>query len=287
MATAGASAALLQHEWPSRNLIGADEDVLVVTPEDLAGATTSGVFANRSLDIEPTAVGSYALFAGVNALTSGNFVVPPDLLAAYVSRRLGVTGAASHALAPASVNVEPLALLRLARTTAATSEQLALDDARRRLDTAKGVQASRSPGVLVGELSEVYGLNQLSTSRAIGVTPTAVRKWRRGEPARTDHRERLALIVALLGLLREAGKEQPAAWLDVPISIDSTIAPIDLIGAGRWDLVLRLGLLGDDPRTVLDSFDPDWRTAFAPDLEYEVIVGPDGDRVVVPRGDRL
>jgi hypothetical protein len=61
------------------------------------------------------------------------------------------------------------------------------------------------------------------------------------------------------------------------------LTPLDVFIGGRSDLVVLLGSGLADPREVLDEFNPDWRTAFAPDREYEVVTLADGSRSVVPR----
>jgi DNA-binding transcriptional regulator YiaG len=182
-----------------------------------------------------------------------------------------------------SVNADPLASYGDALEHAEQTRESALEDIRRRLDQERATYAQRSPRDVATELGDELGVGQLVIARALGVTPTAVRKWRRGESARSEHRARLAQLAALCSLLADVGVHDPAGWIDIPISTESTLTPLDVFIGGRSDLVVLLGSGLADPREVLDEFDPDWRTAFAPDREYEVVTLADGSRSVVPR----
>lgn len=204
--------------------------------------------------------------------------------ASYADRMLALVDVPQEAPRLRQVNVQPIVWLRIARESARDSRTRLLESLGIELDRSRSSHAARSPRDIVMELSEDYGLNQLTTARAIGVTPTAVRKWRRGDQARPEHQDRLATLTALVFLLREAGKEHPAAWLEVPISSESTLTPIDLLASGRPELVLSLASDPEGVRTALNDFDPDWRRNYAPDRDYEVVVDSDGDRAVVPRG---
>jgi len=81
------------------------------------------------------------------------------------------------------------------------------------------------------------------------------------------------------------GKDYPAAWLEVPVSIESTLTPLDLFAAGRAELVLSLASEPEDVRTALDDFDVAWRRNYAPDRDYLVVIDSNGERAVVPRED--
>lgn len=181
------------------------------------------------------------------------------------------------------VNVDPIRTYRSGRRTAAESRDGALAEIRRRLDVAKAVYTHMSPRDVANYLLDDLGVGQLITARAVGVTPTAVRKWRRGEQARPEHRGRLAEFAALNSLLNEVSLHDPAGWLDIPISVESTVTPLDLFVGGRPDLAVLFGSRLSDPQETLDSFDPDWRTQRASDRDYEVVTLSDGSRSVVPR----
>lgn len=283
VSTAGASGAIIHQGSLAGNPLDPTDERVPFTSSDvplvLGGALSSHPFPT----IVQTARGSYSLNESSDPGLRENIALHPDVIETYARRMLAAANTPRELLASSAVNVEPLALLRIVRASADASRALVLADVRRRLDRAKAPHASRSPRDIVMELGDSYGLNQLSIARAVGVTPTAVRKWRRGEHARPEFRDRLALLMALLRLLQDAGQDQPAAWLEVPVSGDSSLTPLDLFSAGRSDLIMLLAAATEDPQTVLDSFDVDWREKYAPDREYMVIVAADGERAIVPR----
>ena len=181
------------------------------------------------------------------------------------------------------LNVDPIALLQYKQQAVTESLTGVLNDFRRRLDTAKSSRALESPRDVVGVLQDEVGVGQLAIARAVGVSSTAVRKWRRGEPARAEHRSSLAAFASLFDVLRETRIHDPASWLEIPISVDSTATPFDMYAEGRADLVLALAYGIDDPRSILSMFDESWQQDYPVDREYEVIALTDGTRSAVPR----
>ena len=183
----------------------------------------------------------------------------------------------------AQVNVDPVSAYRAIRQSAQESRDDALSRLRARLDTVGADYARSSPKDVIVYLTDTLGIGQLVTARALGVTPTAVRKWRRGETATPEHRDRLARFAALCQLLTEVGLHDPAGWLDMPISSASIATPLDLLLAGRADLVVLFGARLADPHETLDAFDPDWRKTYRLDADYEIVSLQDGSRSAVPR----
>lgn len=182
-----------------------------------------------------------------------------------------------------SVNVDPLTTHEAVRSEYQPSRDSALAEIRRRLDRVRASYSPRSPREIVLELGEDVGVGQLVTARALSVTPTAVRKWRRGEPARPEHRDGLTRLAAMFRLLSQLGLHDPAGWVDIPVSTESTLTPLDLFVFGRADLAVLLGSGLADPEEALNLFSPDWRTSHTPDAFYEVVTLRDGSRSVVPR----
>jgi hypothetical protein len=181
------------------------------------------------------------------------------------------------------VNVSPLQRLSDARRVERDARRRALETLESRLDSVASRYAQMSPKSVVEHVIDDLGVGQLLTARAVGVTPTAVRKWRRGETARTEHRTRLSRFAALSDVLGDLGPHDPAGWLDIPLSTSSTLTPMDLFLAGRADLVLLLAAGGSDPRETLDAFDADWRTRYPADREYEIVTLSDGSQSALPR----
>lgn len=251
---------------------------------------TGSPWSGWSPEPEPVAPTSaiYSALQPAELTTGASSVHIPFLIgsyANYASRVLELADLPQESLALRHVNVQPLVWLRVMRNSARAARARFLSSLGKELDRSKSGHAARSPRDIVTELSDDYGLNQLSTARAVGVTPTAVRKWRRGEQARPEYQDRLAQLTALLGLLRDTGKDYPAAWLEVPVSSESTLTPLDLFAAGRPELVLSLASDPDDVRTALHDFDQAWRRNYAPDRDYMVAIDSNGERAVVPRED--
>ncbi len=78
------------------------------------------------------------------------------------------------------------------------------DDVRdHELDERTSAVALRDPRELLRELSHRHGLSWTTIARLAGVSPTAVRKWRRGEAISSGSRRSLARAVAFLEMLNE------------------------------------------------------------------------------------
>jgi hypothetical protein len=283
LATGGSSKAIMEPlAWPEADVLsersGADlrqlkfvttnalplSDWKVVTHSQplLGGITTRVLEGARDFDD----LMNFGIFGGP--------MIETDQIAAMT---------AGPSLRIGTVNTDPLKSHRRARTTAQDSREDALSAVRRRLDVSKAVYAQMPPSDVVRYLVDDLGVGQLTTSRAVGVSPTAVRKWRRGEQARPEHRSALASFAAFVSLLTELGLHDPAGWLDIPVSTESTLSPLDLFVSGRPDLVLLQASRLADPHETLDAFDPEWRMTYPIDSEYEVVTLDDGSRSAVPR----
>jgi DNA-binding transcriptional regulator YiaG len=180
------------------------------------------------------------------------------------------------------VNVNPVSAYRTTRRAAADARRNALDHISKDLDAATAAYAQSSPQDVIQRLTDL-GVSQLVIARALGVTPTAVRKWTRGESAKADHRGRLARFAAMNSLLTETGLHDPAGWLDIPISSESTLTPLDLFVGGRADLAVLLGSRLMEPQEALDAYELAWRQTYPIDPDYEVVMLRDGSRSAVPR----
>jgi DNA-binding transcriptional regulator YiaG len=187
--------------------------------------------------------------------------------------------------APPSVwhaNVTPLGELAAARRYASQAGIAARREIQRQLDKAKAAYAQRPLAGVISELADRLGMSQLVMARALSVSPTAIRKWRRGEAARPEHRDLLASLAAFAHVL-ERHVHDPAGWMEIPISAQATLTPLDLFGARRSDLAVLFAAGLSDPDETLSAFAPDWRQRFEPDLDYEVVPLHDGSRSAVPR----
>lgn len=152
-----------------------------------------------------------------------------------------------------------------------------------KLDALRTEYAARRPSELISRLTDEVGLSQLSIARVLNVTPTAVRKWRRGESIIARHRDGLAELAALCTILAEVGTYDPGTWLEIPISNESTITPLDLAVQGRTELVVLFASHLMSGTDTLDLFDSNWRSTSALDPDYVVVALGDGSRSAVPR----
>jgi hypothetical protein len=153
------------------------------------------------------------------------------------------------------------------------------------LEESTALAARRDPIEVLEELAAEWGLSWTTIARMVGVSSTAVRKWRRGDPITGTNRRRLARVLAFLMWLRATYPVgDPASWLDMPIADASTLTITDLYAANRIDLVFELVGGRMNSTAVLDAFDPDWRVAYAADDRFEVVLAPDGEPAIVERG---
>lgn len=155
------------------------------------------------------------------------------------------------------------------------TSQLHTDALAEMLRTHAGAVASRPLTELLAELGD-QGFAWRDIARLVGVSVPALRKWRQGEQATGENRLRVARLVGLCDLLKERGLiDDPASWLELPLVYDVPVSGIDLLAAGRTDLLFRRALHHDtDPEAILDEFDPDWRTTYRG--AFEVFEAEDG-----------
>lgn len=154
------------------------------------------------------------------------------------------------------------------------------------LDEHARVRAQDGVARLLTEIAD-SGLAWRDAARIIGVSVPAIQKWRRGERATGQNLQRLARVVALLELLRDGHHlTDVVSWLEMPVRRGVALSHLDLIAAGREDLVLNLVRDDDAPASVdevLSEYDPDWRTSLVDD-DFETFVAPDGVVSIRPRG---
>lgn len=151
------------------------------------------------------------------------------------------------------------------------------------LDTRTAPQAQRPVTDVLQDLAG-YGFAWSAIAQLVGVSVPAVRKWRNGEAPSASNRHRLAQLVALVEFLsRDYLVDDPAGWLEVPISSEAPVTPADLYALGRTELILDWASHRLDPQSVLDEVDPNWRETFA--SEFEVAAWHDGQLMTVRRED--
>jgi transcriptional regulator with XRE-family HTH domain len=146
-------------------------------------------------------------------------------------------------------------------------------------------KTKKSVASLLDELAGERGMGWSDIAQVVGVSISAIRKWRKGGDASPESRSRLARIAALLDVLQEKGLvEDPAAWMEVDLPLESGyfIRPLDLYLEGH---VLALIDLAEQRRTVaqvLDDVKPGWR---ANRSDFEIFIDTDGDRSIRRRDE--
>lgn len=153
--------------------------------------------------------------------------------------------------------------------------QLHTGTLRELLRTRSGELAAEPLVELLAMLAD-EGFAWRDVARLVGVSVPALRKWRQGEAATGENRLKVASLVALCEVLRDkALQSDPASWLELPMLEDVPVTGLDLYAANRIDLLFRRALHFDaDPETILDEFDPSWRSTYRG--AFEVFEAEDG-----------
>lgn len=136
--------------------------------------------------------------------------------------------------------------------------------------TADAVYESRRREALNGRVSDTlndlaitYGAAWVDVAAVLGVSVTALRKWRLGEARpRRAYRERLAAYVGCLAALRECGVEEPAGRLQVRLLDSYSITLAQLFEPDRVHLFLSYSLGDLSAVELLDAVSPDWRQLY-------------------------
>lgn len=150
------------------------------------------------------------------------------------------------------------------------------------LEEATQHQARRGTLDLLNTLHE-EGFAWRDIARMAGVSVPAVQKWRRGENATGANRNRLAQIVALIAKLKNDNfVTDPASWCEIPLSVEASVTPIDLIAEGKTEIVFELSGNHISPMEALDAFEPEWRGCFR-DPSFETFKADDGQLSIRPR----
>ena len=129
---------------------------------------------------------------------------------------------------------------------------------------------------LLDRLAIHYGMSWNQIAQLVGVSPQAVRKWRKGEVATGENRLGVARVAALLDILSDLRIANPAQWLEVPLVPGYTVTSLDIVAARKVDLLLEWADLRiETPERLLDVFDRNWREKY--ESKYETFVAGDGN----------
>lgn len=146
-------------------------------------------------------------------------------------------------------------------------------------------KSKKSVASLLKELASDRGMGWSDIAEVVGVSVSAVRKWRQGGVASPDSRSKLARIAALLDVLEEKGViEDPAAWMEMDFSLDAGyfIRPLDLYLEGHVTELVELAEQRQSTAQVLDQVRPNWRQSRS---DFEVVLDVDGERSIRRRDE--
>ena len=146
-------------------------------------------------------------------------------------------------------------------------------------------KTKKSVSGLLQELAGERGMGWSDIAEVVGVSISAIRKWRKGGDASLESRSKLARIAALLDVLEQKGLVQdPAAWMEMDLPLDSGyfIRPLDLYLEGHVLALIDLAEQRQTVAQVLDQVKPNWRTNQS---DFEVFVDTDGQRSIRRRDE--
>lgn len=152
------------------------------------------------------------------------------------------------------------------------------------LDDRAAALAQNEPAVLLSLVGEELGMPWSTVAELVGVSPAAVRKWRKGGSLTPETRARLARLVAFCQVLREVEPRiaDVVLWLQTPvISGSTTITPADLFARGSDVALLNRATRRVTAEQLLDSEVADWRVSTRPDTRHRVVEAPDGVLAIV------
>jgi len=143
-------------------------------------------------------------------------------------------------------------------------------------------RAKSSVTTMLNELAGL-GFAWRDIAQLVHVTVPAVQKWRRGEKASGESRQRLASLLAACDLVvNHYFVEDVASWFEMPLVASVPVTSITLYAADRADLVFDHANGHADPEAILTQFDPDWRERYRSD--FEVFEAADGHPSIRMKG---
>jgi transcriptional regulator with XRE-family HTH domain len=161
------------------------------------------------------------------------------------------------------------------------------DVRRAELDSRTNTKAKASVPELLAELGMGRGMGWSDIASVIGVSVSAIRKWRTGGAASPENRRALAQIAALLDMLEQTGLvHDPAGWMEMRLALGSGffVRPIDLYHEGHDVALLDLATMPntDGGSELLDKIKPSWREERS---AFEVYTDSEGERLLRKRSE--
>ncbi|MHA6522949.1 hypothetical protein [Tessaracoccus sp. G1721] len=141
-------------------------------------------------------------------------------------------------------------------------------------------KSKRSVPELLDELAGHRGMGWSDLAEVVGVSISAIRKWRKGLGVSPESRSKLGRFAALLDVLEEKGLvQEPAAWMEMDLPLDAGyfIRPMDLYLEGHVTALIDLAEQRLTVAQVLDQVRPNWRASRS---DFEVVFDVDGERTI-------
>jgi transcriptional regulator with XRE-family HTH domain len=146
-------------------------------------------------------------------------------------------------------------------------------------------KTKKSVAGLLEELAGGRGMGWSDIAEILGVSISAIRKWRHGGDASPESRSKLARVAALLDVLERKGLIQdPATWMemDLPLEAGYFIRPWDLYIEGHGTALIELAERRRTVAQVLDQVRPNWRDSRS---DFGVVLDGDGERSIRRRDE--
>ncbi len=201
---------------------------------------------------------------------------------------------ADLALRTGSIAQQTAMLTDRADRTAGEIHQLHAETLGQALETlGLDLEAEELPHLL-GILTDEFAFSWSTLARCVRVTPTAVRKWRRGDEPARENKQRVARLVAFSRLLHDVDPriQDVGDWLEGLVSPTSTLTRADLYRVGAAVDLLRMARsvvrAGPDnvrPEDLLDHYVDGWRRRFGNDERVGIQWDSDGMPSIVYRED--
>jgi len=130
------------------------------------------------------------------------------------------------------------------------------------------------------------GFSWATIARILGVTATAVRKWRRGDGVTAANHQAVAHLLGTTRMLKHVQPliDDAAFWLEAPCREDTTLSRLDLYRLGRMIELLALAAERRSAVEVLDEAVPGWRETHGRDDRFSLVWQEDGAPSIVMRG---
>lgn len=200
-----------------------------------------------------------------------------------------------HSVAPTTHTeqiTEPAALLADTaelrdETTETSSEAMQLHRNVERLHLGQMTRELEAvpPTALLDALADEFLFPWSLLARIVDVSPTAVRKWRRGETVTPTFHHRLA---EFLGFCRTLQQRDPRItnlphWLEMPLDARVDITRVDLFLQGVRTELLDMAAGRRTGENLLDETVSGWRKRADRSEQFQVLMDDDGMPSIVPR----